>query len=603
MKKSILLIFLFFINGIVYGEGLSHYEKELIQRVKEVFGEAESETKYETSRSGLPKCAVPILLEAKNKFENLSSEAQGILKEYLKSPSLSYAYDTPEGHFKIHYATSGCQAVYRPDVDIIYKDGVPDYVNRCGWILEEVWSLQIETLGYQPPPDDGDQRYDVYLKMIGYMGLTLADGFSTYPSCTSYMILRTNYLNSEYQDQYDVMRIAAAHEFFHAIQFGYDCTELAGQDSLNSYWFEISSVWMEDIAYDYVNDYLDLLRYFFPYPHFSLEAFSSDWSDPRVYHPYGSCIWAFYLTEKYGIDIMKKIWTKCGEVPGYNTITSTNSVLDSLGSSYDDAFREFTLWNFFTHNRADTVNFYSEGNLFDADSKIKPGPGQNHSFSAEDSFYKSGVTYPPEHLGSNYIFFYPEATSCGGARLYFYGDSAAKWRVSIIGYKPGNSSFLKEMSLDFLQNGFVEVMNANLHTELVMITAVTNKTGGPWNFSYAAKWDPLLVQVKEDEKEGEISGFHLEQNYPNPFNPYTTIPFRVHGKRETENGPIRTTLVIYNILGQKVRTLVDKVQKPGRYEVVWDGKDRSGVSVSSGIYFYKLKAGDFEQVKKLVFLK
>ncbi len=54
-------------------------------------------------------------------------------------------------------------------------------------------------------------------------------------------------------------------------------------------------------------------------------------------------------------------------------------------------------------------------------------------------------------------------------------------------------------------------------------------------------------------------------------------------------GPIRTTLKIYNILGQLVRTLVDEEKLPGRYEVVWDGKDDRGKEVTSGVYFYRLE--------------
>lgn len=66
---------------------------------------------------------------------------------------------------------------------------------------------------------------------------------------------------------------------------------------------------------------------------------------------------------------------------------------------------------------------------------------------------------------------------------------------------------------------------------------------------------------------------------------------------------IHTTLIIYNILGQKIKTLVDDERTPQNYKVIWDGKDDQGKEVTSGIYFYQLRAGDFSDSKKLLLIK
>ena len=97
--------------------------------------------------------------------------------------------------------------------------------------------------------------------------------------------------------------------------------------------------------------------------------------------------------------------------------------------------------------------------------------------------------------------------------------------------------------------------------------------------------------------------FSLQQNYPNPFNTSTLIPFTVHGEQKTENGPIHTTLKVYNIRGALVRTLVDDERKSGEYQVIWDGKNERGEAVASGIYFYKLKAGGYSETKKMILLR
>ena len=88
----------------------------------------------------------------------------------------------------------------------------------------------------------------------------------------------------------------------------------------------------------------------------------------------------------------------------------------------------------------------------------------------------------------------------------------------------------------------------------------------------------------------------LEPNYPNPFNSSTQIPYRVSAP-----GPVR--LVIYNVLGQPVRTLVDAIQAAGAYQVPWDGRDHRGERVANGIYLYRLQAGTVAQVRKMLVLE
>jgi len=107
----------------------------------------------------------------------------------------------------------------------------------------------------------------------------------------------------------------------------------------------------------------------------------------------------------------------------------------------------------------------------------------------------------------------------------------------------------------------------------------------------------------EEEQDQLPHNFALYQNYPNPFNPSTTIPFQVGGGQGSAARPIHTTLAIYNILGQLVRTLVDEEKSSGDYHVVWDGKNDKGEVVGSGIYFYRIQAGSFTKTAKMSLLK
>ena len=93
--------------------------------------------------------------------------------------------------------------------------------------------------------------------------------------------------------------------------------------------------------------------------------------------------------------------------------------------------------------------------------------------------------------------------------------------------------------------------------------------------------------------------FSLSQNSPNPFNPSTTIAFEIpEGK-----AAVRVNLTVYNIRGQKVVTLMDELKDAGSYLVNWDGITTGGTKVSSGVYFYRIQAGEFSAVRKMVVLK
>jgi len=90
--------------------------------------------------------------------------------------------------------------------------------------------------------------------------------------------------------------------------------------------------------------------------------------------------------------------------------------------------------------------------------------------------------------------------------------------------------------------------------------------------------------------------FVLYQNYPNPFNPITKIKYELFQSSQV-------TLVIYDMLGKIVKTLVNRKQGPGVKTVNWDATNNNGNLVSAGVYFYKLKAGNFIETKEMVLLK
>ncbi len=110
--------------------------------------------------------------------------------------------------------------------------------------------------------------------------------------------------------------------------------------------------------------------------------------------------------------------------------------------------------------------------------------------------------------------------------------------------------------------------------------------------------DKALITTVENNYSNHVSTYSLEQNYPNPFNPTTTIRYSVGGF-----GASPVNISIYNILGQRIKTLVNSVEIPGYYNVQWDSRNDYGNIVSSGIYFYVLRVNNFIQTKKMILLK
>jgi immune inhibitor A len=137
-------------------------------------------------------------------------------------------------------------------------------------------------------------------------------------------------------------------------------------------------------------------------------------------------------------------------------------------------------------------------------------------------------------------------------------------------------------------------------------------TNSPTSTSYAPR-DTLFARIMEffgriptdvgdDDRSGLPTEFSLAPNYPNPFNPTTTISYTIN-RTPDGTAPKRIKLEVFNTLGQRVKTLVNKTQPPGTYVVEWDGTNGGGVKVASGIYFYRLSRDNAATSRKMMLIK
>jgi len=109
----------------------------------------------------------------------------------------------------------------------------------------------------------------------------------------------------------------------------------------------------------------------------------------------------------------------------------------------------------------------------------------------------------------------------------------------------------------------------------------------------ATNTEPVAIS---DNGSVFAEGFSLHQNYPNPFNPETTIEYQIKSASQV-------TISIYNTMGQKVKEFTTQHTAPGTYNVSWNGIDQQGVSVSSGVYFYQMKANNYLATGKMLLVK
>lgn len=172
----------------------------------------------------------------------------------------------------------------------------------------------------------------------------------------------------------------------------------------------------------------------------------------------------------------------------------------------------------------------------------------------------------------------------------YAADGDVKLSVSING-SVERKNFTFPSSSTFTETGFNNTFNSGTNTIRVFVDK--GPSGGPADIDYfeVEGADSPAKAVEENENTDEIETFALSKNYPNPFNPTTQITYQLPTSEFV-------TLEVFNMAGQKVATLVDQQQSKGSYQVQFDAS-----ALSSGIYIYSLRAGNFIQTNKMVLLK
>lgn len=237
-----------------------------------------------------------------------------------------------------------------------------------------------------------------------------------------------------------------------------------------------------------------------------------------------------------------------------------------------------------------------------------------------------GVTWESFEIPTDVIASYPRAIAFADNDNGMIADRRGNVVKSTDGGATWMATNKPDTSADCWVNGVVAIPNSNVILAMDDIGVFyTTNLGATWgklntppetvgdnftagvflnkDFGYFFTYNGLVLRfenqitaISERPVNNIPKDFVLDQNYPNPFNPTTTIAFNLP---QTE----KVTLKVYNLMGEEIKTLVDRSLVQGRHLVQWDGTDKVGNKVTSGTYLYLLRIGHQQLSKKMVFLK
>jgi len=197
----------------------------------------------------------------------------------------------------------------------------------------------------------------------------------------------------------------------------------------------------------------------------------------------------------------------------------------------------------------------------------------------------------PSLFGYSHLQFYINGGNSSGQDLRITTDmiTASYIKLSELGIIPQADTWTK-VSIPVSQNGFLDnimLIGTSTDYDTVYIDDIR---------LVSEKSEITSINKNQNFDSWESLDYNLSQNYPNPFNPITTIPFEI-------KKPAQVKIEIYNILGQKVRTLLNRYTVTGAHSVTWDATDNYGNPVNTGIYYYQLKADGVMKRKKMILIK
>ena len=276
-------------------------------------------------------------------FDQNQDITLGNNRSCAERPSLDNTLISPSGNFLIHYND--------------YYEGIIDFANEVATAADSSQRYTVDIMNFRNHIPDSDMLYDIYIKQLpnGSYGWNCPDGNDG----ASWVVIDDDYIGANYSTSgLDAMKISIAHEYFHAIQRAY--VPVPGQ---NSFFYELSSIWIEDLIYPDINDYIFFSQYGDDY-------FSNPERNMNSYNGYGLGLYGHYLNEIYDNQIMQRIWEEYSfisqndNLDNESVFDAIDSVLDNgvfnYNSTFVDTWLDFNSRNLFNGIQNSEFHYYSD---------------------------------------------------------------------------------------------------------------------------------------------------------------------------------------------------------------------------------------------------
>jgi hypothetical protein len=426
------------------------------------------------------RCGTHVLSDVASNLETLSPELQAMYQVLDTRPTTQFQLVSADSLFRLHYDTlSGQQTPPVPTEDLD-SNQIPDFIENMASYADSAWRQIVTGYGYHRPPSDGtlggDSLYDLYFDQFQFYGVTNADnpGPEPWDDFSSHIVLNRAFdIFPPNQDpegnQKGSMKVAIAHELYHAVQFYYDAY-------LNDWWMEQTAVWMEDEVFPGIHDNYNYFDEFWPVPQVSLLEEDDYW------HMYGAFVWPKYLSQAHGNGLIMAI-LKGMATPSSSLLNVFSDTLGEYGTDFHHEFREFLYWNYMTGARDDGFHY--------EDGVDYPGIEILKTHTVLPSLNNNSLA-APYNLGSNYI----EAVNDSGyvGILAFKLDTAyaASWELAYITCDSAGNNDYGFRTLSGSGVGTLYIGSFQDYDRVVLIPFVKGTSpAGPYGYTYSLYFRPM----------------------------------------------------------------------------------------------------------------
>lgn len=522
------------------------------------------DARFKTAREEPVRCMTPVLIEYYRSRENLRSSTVSEIESVITTGHLAgeESHLSPSGNFTIHYTTEGEDAVPGEDSD---QNGIPDYVERAAFAADSSYRYQVEEAGFTDFRRSSPYRIEL-VDTGGIYGDTRISPDGTTTIIRVHNDFETGFPPNDHPGGHATGALYAtiAHEIKHAVQYANNRWE--GQaGSFN--WIEMDATMMEEVVFDDVNDYYNYIK----------TDFDSDSADSRslfgaphdpIPGAYYHVSWMLYFFEQHGIRFWVDVWEQFRADRDKPFLDAMDAAFLARGIRFDTEHLMNHLW----HAGSGPVFATSDSGFEER------GNYPNPEFSQTIQFLPDSVSVPNlRPLAANYFDVTADNVTLGQPSITLESDINGVG-VGVTGYFSDGTT-RTEFTLN--PDASVQLLQTTWSwAELSRISVVVVNTGRESGSGYHLKVETVLPE------ENTVS-----QNYPNPFSHSTRIDYSVKEAAEVK-------LEVYDSIGRKVATLVNERKNRGFYS-----RNFNAPGLASGVYFYRLTAGNTVLTEKMVLIK